>query len=358
MILVLFSTNFIRFLTRVEEDEEKYVRGWLNNNKLLGPFESSKPRGVTVAVGSSSSRKGQVPEQGLTTLLRAKQQVYGMKAKVKLYFEEYRDMMMKAACPPLHLYGAKGLKRQLGRGGSHQPSAEPYSSSSTTSTTPTTQYEHISSLRDIIDEPTNAPLLQQITHFLSHDMHPSLQHEAVGIVQHLLASPMTPPHTEFLRKLLEKMSSQTSGLKALVHLLWLPSPKEHLRESAAWCVGYIASASVENRDKCLETALPALVDIVKSLSPQADMSYLQALIFALSQLALGNPDKYFDDFRSTLSGVCLWFGMNDNSHLLLLTQPYNVYPSPHPDLAFYLTHPSPSITSIQYLLHLLIALTR
>lgn len=132
--------NFIRFLTRVEEDEEMYGRGWLNNNKLLGPFEfapcdvkTKKPRGATrifshwekkedpttnkknwtaIAVGSSSSRQGQVlPEQGLTTILRANQQVYGAKAEVKLYFEEYRDMMMKAACPPLHLYGAKGLKR-------------------------------------------------------------------------------------------------------------------------------------------------------------------------------------------------------------------------------------------------------
>ena len=105
--------HFIRFLTRVEEDEEMYVKGWLNNNKLLGPFETTKPRGATAAASSSSSKigivKGIVPS--LTTLLRANQQVYGTKAEVKLYFEEYRDMMMMAACPPLHLYGAKGLKR-------------------------------------------------------------------------------------------------------------------------------------------------------------------------------------------------------------------------------------------------------
>ena len=96
----------------MEEDEELYVKGWLNNNKLLGPFESSKQRGATAAVGLSSSGQGLAPGTGLglTKLLRANQKVYGTKAEVQLYFEEYRDMMM-AACPPLHLYGAKGLKR-------------------------------------------------------------------------------------------------------------------------------------------------------------------------------------------------------------------------------------------------------
>ena len=119
----MFSpTHLLRFLTRVEEDEAMYVRGWLKNNKLMGPVETTKPRWPTPAVSSSSSsgqglgsKKGLGQTQGqglgLTQLLRAHQQVYGTTAEVRLYFEEYRDMMMMAACPPLHLYGARGLKR-------------------------------------------------------------------------------------------------------------------------------------------------------------------------------------------------------------------------------------------------------